>query len=216
MRVFAVVAWAVGLLISTELRAEGCEPWAARVVSLQGSVEVRPAGTEQWQAATADQVLCDGDTLHVAENARAAVLLPSETVLRLDQDTTLTFTATADRQSSLLDMLRGVIHAITRVPRSLEIRTPFVNAAVEGTEFLVTARGEEGRVSVFEGHVAMTNPLGRLVLASGENGVATAERAPSRVLMAHPREAVQWALYFPPVVDLSRQDGPQAVREYMT
>lgn len=214
VRALAMMAWAVGLGAASGTALAGdCEVWAAKVVSKQGQVEFRSAESEPWQPAELNQTLCDGDSLHVGDTARAAVQLPSETVMRLSGGTTLTFTATAERESSLLDLLEGAIHAITRVPRSLEVRTPFVNAAVEGTEFLVAADGEETFVSVFEGRVAMENGQGRILLAQGESGAAAENAAPAKRLVADPRDAVRWTLYFPPVGDLAGAGGSDALRK---
>lgn len=211
LRVLAA-AWALLGLGETASAESGCEAWAAKLVSAQGRVEVRRSGEAAWRPAGVGEVLCDGDGLHVAETSRAAVQLPSETILRLDQDTTLIFTATARRERSLLELLRGAVHTITRVPRTLEIHTPFVNAAVEGTEFLVRATDSEARVTVFEGRVRMDNAAGTLRLAQGESGAARAGEAPVSRIVVEPREAVRWAVHYPPVLDLSRADGPPAVR----
>ena len=69
--------------------------------------------------------------MQVGENSRAAVVLPNETLLRLDQNTTLTLTDVQTEAPSLLDLLKGILHIISRVPRSLKIDTPYVNAAIE-------------------------------------------------------------------------------------
>ncbi|MBE7525819.1 FecR domain-containing protein [candidate division WWE3 bacterium] len=58
-------------------------------------------------------------------------------MLRLDQKTSITFPQLQEEKgTSLLDLLEGAIHIITRTPRPFKIRTPFANASVEGTEFL--------------------------------------------------------------------------------
>jgi tetratricopeptide (TPR) repeat protein len=214
LRVLAMTAWALVCVLGLPaVAAADCDPWAGKLVSAQGRIEVKRTGQTAWQPAGVGDVLCDGDSMHVAEQSRAAVRLPSETILRFDQDTTLTFSAAAERESSFLELLRGVIHAITRVPRLLEVRTPFVNAAVEGTEFLARATEEEAQVIVFEGRVRMANAAGELRLGPGQGGAARAGQAPVARALVDPREAVQWAIYYPPVVDLSRPGAPEAIRE---
>ena len=47
----------------------------------------------------------------------------------------------------------GAGYFITRFPRKFRVPTQFVNAAVEGTEFLVSMRCSAASVAVFEGHV---------------------------------------------------------------
>ena len=177
----------------------GCEAPVARVVSVEGVVELRAAGTEAWTPAAREAPLCAGDTLRTGADGRAALALVNETVVRLDHDTALTLTALEPGAPSLLELLSGIAHFISRVPRSLKVKTPVVNAAIEGTEFVVAFRGGEARVTVIEGVVRVENAAGGVRLAAGEAAVARAGEAPAPTLLARPRRAVQWALYFPPL-----------------
>ena len=52
---------------------------------------------------------------------------------------------------TLIELIRGAILFFTRQPRSLDVQTPFVNAAVEGTEFLVRVEDDRAVITVFEG-----------------------------------------------------------------
>src|SRR5262245_15097862 len=106
--------------------AETCEAWVARIVSVQGSVEARRAGETQWQPVRLYETYCPGDTLWVQERSRAAIVLPNEAILRLDQRTTVTFTTPEPARTSLLDLLTGAVYFFSRTSRSLKITTPFV------------------------------------------------------------------------------------------
>ena len=55
-----------------------CEPPAARLVSLQGTVELQLAGTNVWTPATLGQALCLGDALRVGRASRAALALAND------------------------------------------------------------------------------------------------------------------------------------------
>ena len=68
-----------------------CENWIAQVISIQGEVRFKTSINDQWQNASPSDRLCQGDTLQVQENSRAALLLSNEATLRLDQRTTMTF-----------------------------------------------------------------------------------------------------------------------------
>jgi tetratricopeptide (TPR) repeat protein len=185
---------------------ETCTPAIAKVVSIQGFVELRrsPAGRSQavsWQAAELNISLCAGDTIRTHERSRAALLLSNETTLRLDQLTTLTLVAPGGDKPSLLDLAKGALHVITRTSRPFKVSTPFINANVEGTEFLV-AVGEEGAsVTVYEGRVTADNERGSVALTSGERAIAARNSAPSKEVVVRPRDAVQWTLYFPTIFD---------------
>ena len=114
-----------------------CEPAAARLVSLQGTVELQLAGTNVWTPATLGQALCLGDALRVGRASRAALALANDSTLRLDERTTLQLRGVAEEQRSLIDLILGGVYFFSHRPRALEVDTPFVNAAAEGTEFLV-------------------------------------------------------------------------------
>jgi Flp pilus assembly protein TadD len=139
--------------------------------------------------------------IQVQEWSRAAIVLRNDAVLRLDQKTTITFVEPETEQTLLLNLLTGAAHFFSRIPRTLKVITPFVNAAVEGTEFFVRVEPERTFLSIFAGRVTATNAAGSLTLASGQSAVALAEQAPVLRVVVRPRDAVQWALYYPPIVD---------------
>jgi len=138
--------------------------------------------------------------IHVRENSRAALELANETIIRLDQNTTIVLSDEAEEES-WLDLLKGAVHFITRVPNSLKIKTPYVNAAVEGTEFVIRVENGETIVSVIEGQVALENEQGQLLLTNGQSASAREGEAPVRRLDITPADAVQWSLYYPSVID---------------
>jgi tetratricopeptide (TPR) repeat protein len=82
----------------------------------------------------------------------------------------------------------------------LDVKTPFAVAGVRGTEFLVASGDSEAEVTVFEGLVLAQNDAGSVRLAGGQSAVARAGEAPSVRAVVRPRDAVQWALYYPPVL----------------
>jgi tetratricopeptide (TPR) repeat protein len=199
----------LGLLLgalSSGAAAATCEPWVARVVAVEGLAQARRAGQAQWQPVSAGDVFCEGDTLRVQARSRAAVVLRNDVNLRLDQLSTVTFVALERERTSWLDLLTGAAYFFSRMPRSLRVTTPFVNAAVEGTEFLVSVAAEQTWLSVFEGLVAATNAAGSLSLASGQSAAARRGEAPAPRVIARPRDAVQWALYYPPVLEYRPAD----------
>ena len=178
-----------------------CDHWLARAASIQGRVQHRRAGQTQWQTVKRNDVFCGGDAVRVRGNSRAALILSNNTVLRLDQDSTITFPAARANQPAWLDLVEGVAHFISRVTQSFRVITPFVNAAVEGTEFVVGVLGQRAEISVFEGQVAASNAHGELTLTSGQAAVAAASQPPLRRTIVRPRDAVQWALYYPVITD---------------
>ncbi|ABA57571.1 TPR repeat protein [Nitrosococcus oceani ATCC 19707] len=192
---------------------ERCASPVAQIVSLQGRVEVTPVDERRWRSVGLREKFCAGDRIRIEAYSRALVQLQDNTLLHLDGGTLVTFSGIEPNKPSWFELLKGAIHLISRFPHRLEVKTPFVNAAVEGTEFAIRVEPEKALLWVFEGRVLFHNPTGQLTVTSGEAAVAEAGQAPRRRLVIQPREAVQWALYYPPLIDLRPSvypSGPEA------
>jgi len=193
--------------------AATCEPWLGRVVSVQGVVEARRIGAGQWVRATIGDRYCAGDSIRILELSRTALVLRNEAVLRLDQNTTITFASAREEPITWIEMLRGIAHFFSRVPRGLRVVTPFVNGTVEGTEFVFEVEADRAVLTVLEGRVTADNPAGQATVRSGEATVARAGQPPTPLAIVRPRDAVQWALYYPSVLDYRREDFPDVPGE---
>jgi tetratricopeptide (TPR) repeat protein len=188
--------------------AETRESWVARAVSVQGVVEARRAGDTLWQAVKLHDAFGAGDTLRVLDKSRADVALLDQSVFRLNANTTITFKGATEERTGLLELLRGAAHFFSRGPRSLEVRTPFATAGIRGTEFFISVEADQTFLSIFEGTVVAANEAGSLMLTSGQSAVAEAGIAPVLRIVARPRDAVQWALYYPPVLYVRPDEFP--------
>jgi tetratricopeptide (TPR) repeat protein len=205
-----VVAIALSVLClypTTSLAAALCDPWIAKIVSVQGRVEIYRAGQAQPQPARLYDTYCPGDQISVGERSRADVALLNEPIIRLDQNTTLTLGG-VKQERSIVQLIKGVIYFFSRLPRNLEISTTFVNAGVEGTEGLVAVEANRTLISIFEGRVRAENQFGSLSIVGGQSAVAEQGRGPVITLVARPRDAVQWAIYYVPTLYFRPTDFP--------
>ncbi|MBS0423859.1 MAG: FecR domain-containing protein [Proteobacteria bacterium] len=212
LTVFTVICWIAP--ITETYAASTCKTEVARVVSMQGIIEIRRAQENAWQVAGMDIVLCAGDMIRTRAQSRAALRLSNDSMLRLNQKTSITFPgAQEERDISLLNLFEGAIHIITRTPRPFKIRTPFVNASVEGTEFFVGLKEDNTEVVVYEGRVSVSNELGSLLLHDHEAAVTYKGQVPRKEIIIHPADAVQWALYYPAILNYwqSGKDGTSAL-----
>ena len=182
------------------LWAGECADPAAQAISVQGLVEVRAEGEKDWTALAQHDRLCPGDHLRVGARSRAALSLNDDSLLRLSQHSTIRIGEPRQDGSVWLDLLQGISHFISRVRHGLQVKSPYVNASIEGTEFTVQSGENEGSVSVLEGLVRASNDQGELLLNAGQRALARAGEAPRAETMVDPLDAVQWALYYPPVV----------------
>ncbi|WP_186289561.1 FecR domain-containing protein [Methylomonas koyamae] len=181
---------------------------SATLVSLQGSLYFDPDGHGRWQAAQLNQALCEGSRVRVETDSRASLLLPSGITLRLSGGSVLTLNRIGQQSPTLLDMAKGFIHFISRTPKQLQITTPVANAGPEGTEFALQADSATASLWVYEGGVRFFNGQGEIRLHPGEAGQTQLGQAPRAQLDIKPRDAVNWALYYPPLLDYPSHTQP--------
>ena len=196
---------------TTPATAETCPQWVAKAVSVQGSVLAQRTGKEQPLPAKLNDTFCPGDKIRVEEGGRAVLLLSNETFLRLDQNTTIRFYEPEKERSFLLDLLDGAAYFISRTPKGFKCTTPYMNAGVEGTEFLLAVAGGRTFLSIFEGTVLAENAFGGLRLAGGQSAVAEEGKPPVVRIVARPRDAVHWTLYYPPILPPGPPEPPPGI-----
>lgn len=189
----------IGPLSYLDVSAQTCPQWIARVVSVQGDVQAKRGSETEWKATRLMDEFCPGDTIRVMEKSRAAVVLVNGVIVRLDQYSTMSFKG-VEKEASLVEIIKGMANFFSRWPRSLKVYTPFVNGTVEGTEFFVRVDDDRTLISVFEGKVVAMNNAGSLTLTDGKSAITEAGKSPAPYLVVRPRDAVLWALYYPPVI----------------
>ena len=206
----AMAVWClIGLLIIPQQavsQTEIEEEWVASVVSIQGEVQVRRKTSEQWETVRLEDRFHAGDIIKVGSNSRAAFVLKNESTLRVDQQTTLVFSAAEKEKPFLIELIAGAVHFFSRVHRSLRLVTPFVNGAVEGTEFVARVDADQTRFSLIDGRLRVYNSQGSILMTQNQSVSAAANQPPSLMAVVQPRDAVQWTLYYPAVIDFKSDD----------
>lgn len=201
-RTLMLLAVVGGAWISGSAAADECTTGAGGFAALEGSVEVAHADDSNWRQATLATVLCEGDSVRVGANSRAALHLVNDAVLRLDQNTTMRLVdiGAGAEERSLLDLVVGAFKSFSRAPRTMTVNTPYVNGMIEGTEFAMRVADGGAAVQVFEGKVRTHNDAGEIVLAHGQSATAAAGQAPQLDTVIRQNDAVQWTLYYPPLL----------------
>ena len=200
LKLLLCLSFVIALLYPCAASGERCEQWVARAVSVQGTVEVKRVGEALWQPVNLNDTYCPGDEIRAQENSRADLALINQAVLRLNQNTSMTLREFKEEKTSLVDLFKGAAHFFSRKPRSLEVNTPYAIAGVRGTEFFVEVSENQTFLSIFEGEVLAQNKFGEVTLTSGQSAVAEEGKPPVYRVVVHPRDAVRWALYYPPVI----------------
>lgn len=203
---FPTLSWAVD---PPALNDCGAKP-SLKLVSLQGSLSFDPDSKGHWQAAHLNDVLCEGSRVKVEPYSRASLLLPNGVVLRLEEGTVMSLNGLAPEQTTLLELVQGFVHFISRTPKHLQITSPIANAGPEGTEFGMSVDQDKAALWVYEGGVRFDNPQGSLHLKPGEGAQALVGQAPKAYLDIKPEDAVAWALYYPPLGAYAAGDGALA------
>ena len=161
-------------------------------------------GGADWSPAEVGQKLHVQERLRTLALSRAMVQLAELGRLRLSELTTLEILPPRDVKSKgTIDLKAGAMYFFTRErPREFLIQTPHALAASRGTEFLVTLEPPGRTVfTVFDGEVELSNALGTVLLATGEQGTATANQPPTKTAVIQSTNLVQWWLYYPAVLD---------------
>ncbi|MEJ2407156.1 MAG: FecR domain-containing protein, partial [Candidatus Thiodiazotropha sp.] len=188
---------AIGLA-TAQLHAAECTP-IAQLIALEGMVETKRADRDNWETAQLDESYCPGDTVRTQQESRAALRLANDTLLRLSNNSALTLTDVEEAAPSLLELIRGAIHSISRTPKRMDVGTPYVNASIEGTEFVVSIHNQATDVTVLEGEVVTRNDQGSVTLSADQASHTEIGQAPVKIAIAKPYDAVAWALYYPPL-----------------
>ena len=201
----------IGLTSSGEARAE-CGEVVGQFVDIHGQVETQVASGDNWSNASLDTELCEGSSIRVGAQSRAAISLINDAVLRLDENTTMRLVniIQEEEERSLLDILRGAIQSFSRKPKKLMVNSPYLNGSIEGTEFVFRVTDEQTEITVFEGTVLASNEQGEASVSGGESVVAQQGQAPAARILINPRDEVNWGLYYPKILfSKDQSENPQ-------
>jgi len=195
-----VLVWL--LLAGVTQAAAPCEPVVGRLATVEGTVMVQRSGASDWITGKLNAVLCQGDLVRAGERSRATVTLANQSVLRIDQNTAMRLDKVVEEpgERSVLSLLKGAFQSFSRKPRGFEVNTPYLNGSIEGTEFVFRVEDEQSILTVLEGTVVASNEQGSASVSGGESVAAEPGKAPQARTVVHPRNAVQWSLYYPPVM----------------
>jgi tetratricopeptide (TPR) repeat protein len=192
---------------------------AGWVVSIVGRAEVLRAG--QWQPVKLGEALSPGEVVRTRAGSRVAIQLLDKSQLKVNANSHLELKQVAppvrkvgmEVLQTLLRLLSGEVWVRSYV-EPFKIETKAAAATIRGTELnLAIEPAEATRLTVVEGVVEFRNPQGSVFVAAKEQAIAKPGEAPRKVVIINPRDAVQWALYYPPLIDYRQviyPEGPDA------
>src|SRR6266566_7978630 len=188
------------------------------ITEIEGKVEVVRAGAQTWDLAYTGQGLLAGDRVRVPERGRVTLRLSDQSVERFGElsDFTIEPPAAAGKQSGF-SLMRGLLYFFHRgKPGDIQIRTRTAGAAVRGTEFNLEVE-ESGRtvLTMLDGDVELSNEAGQISLTSGEQGIAESGKPPTKTAVINTINVIQWALYYPAVLDLDELSLSQEEKQLL-
>ncbi len=185
-----------------------CEDWVAKVVAVEGFVQ-RQSLDQEWQYLQRDQTICPGESVRVGSNSRAALHLRNNTFSRLDANSLIAFPHQTTETRFWIQLQKGIAHFISRIVNSFEVATPYVNAMVEGTEFIVSA-DQQAAVTVVEGKVNAYNDADHVQLIAGQQARSVGKQKDLARFNVSSSTVVEWAIYYPPVLTLAELSADNA------
>ncbi len=193
------------LLCLCSVRASACENPAAQLTAIDDqavwAVNEAAASEQRWETAKTRQSLCPGSVLRVGASSRVLLQLDEETVVRLAPGTVLVLPEARVNGTYWVKLKQGLARFLTRVNGFFQVSTPFVNAAVEGTEFLVWVEESQTGIQVFEGRVTLPESSLATPLNPGEAALADSNRITQTPALSLSSPKIEWALYLPWILD---------------
>jgi tetratricopeptide (TPR) repeat protein len=199
------------------------------VVAIDGEVTARGQDGGRFPVSVGT-MLCPLDEITTGSRSRVEFRLAGKDTTTGTSNNAVTIIPAPD--SDCVTLLGGVLALISSVEGRHCVRTPFIDAGIEGTEAVVAVDGPTGDsfVLVRVGEVGVRDrrdPGSRLLLEAGPDGraaafatearrltVATPDNVPAkfRDLLLRPEGATDWAVYYPPIL-LGTPVADPAVRE---
>jgi tetratricopeptide (TPR) repeat protein len=180
------------------------------IVIAENQVDRSPPKAAWMRATPGDKVRWE-EQVRTGELSRAAIELSTGGVLRLSELTSLRLkppTAEQTNSRSKIDFGTGVAYFFSRAEEEADIKTPTASLNIRGTEFVLEV-GSDGKttVTLLDGAVGLSNELGAVDLASGEQGIVERGRPPRKTAVLDASERIQWFLYYPGIADPARFAG---------
>ena len=191
--------------MATALPARAADPGFATLDAVGGEVVVLRQGQS---VALAPSLPLQLDDVVLTKRGRATVRFHSDgTVLRVGPDTRVQVNESATERSVSVFFGRVWAHVVRWRERPTRFESGSTIAAIRGTELAFAVDGDQTQVAVLEGRVHTQTDAGQLELSGGQVAVGSKGKAPTLVARAKPMDAVGWALYYLPVVQLSATEA---------
>lgn len=174
---------------------------AGAVIARKAGEEVRFIDVSNWQFVDLKQDLVTGDVLRTNATGQLAILFSDRTQVRLGRNSSLVvkqITASTNADT-VLELQSGTIWArAERGGPGVQVQTPAAAAAIRGTDWTMTVKGDQTSLNVLEGVVQFSNPQGSVEVRQGEGAVASIGQAPRKIVIVDSDDREQMLFFLPP------------------
>jgi phage tail protein X len=139
------------------------------ITYLEGPVQVKRSGETQWSSARPNMILLENDQVKVPGQSRAELILDSQSVMRLSENTLLTIHKLEEEKATRKETARMDISAgklwvrmakLFNPASRYDVKSPTVIAGVQGTVYQIMVAGDQSTtIQVFQGAVNVYNPF---------------------------------------------------------
>lgn len=201
---FVGLLFFLGLFPTGNATAADCGNPIGHLITVQGQVEISHPTSGGMTPATLNQPVCEKSRLITKAHSRATIKFHDHSDISLKENSSLNFEPVQPGQPWPLELLKGWLHFLSPRPTQIEINTPYVNAGVRGTEFVLFAEHGTGTTLwVIDGKVEAYNKHGSIDVTTGQSAFAAMGMAPKiQPVNINLKDAVAWALHYPPIIDL--------------
>ncbi|KAA1183950.1 TonB-dependent receptor [Rhizobium tropici] len=189
----------IALYLTQEAAAEpvrrAAQP-AGSVIDHKMGEEVRFVDLSNWQGVALYQDLLGGDLLRTNASGQLAILFADHTQVRLGRNSALQVKQMGATGDTILNLQSGTMWArAQRGGQGLTVETPAAAAAIRGTDWTLTVKGDQTSLIVLEGRVEFKNAHGSVEVAQGEAAVARIGQAPRKLVIVTPDDREQMLFY---------------------
>lgn len=201
---FLVLVFAVGTMSHCALSFAAVPTPGAEIVSVKGKGEYRVPSSSDWRPAVPKVGLGPGSLVRAGQRSVVNLLLSDQTQQSIsDGMIEIQQVADAGRLGTVLKQNSGKSWGSSKnVPANLRVVTPSASGLIRGTDWQVEVAADGSTaLTVFSGEVELANDKGSIRIFAGEQGRALIGVEPTKIILANPRDRVQWVSSFS--VDLS-------------
>ena len=196
--------------ICHEAHADPLPAVVAAPYSVQGDVSAQRKASTEWTTVQVGNAFRVGDTVRTGADGQVAFKFVDGTLVRLGRLSAITFKEVLPTGAPVVSQAEGKAYYFSRDAKNEpRIETKFVNAAIYGTELVVSVTKQSSTIDVLHGTIEATNAAKTLRATIGERVTATSQQSLAKARLVQTDDSVQWMITFPFIIteqDLKPRD----------